>query len=186
MHIYQEIIGVLWIILLLFWLVSAGFAKRTTKRTYGTWVMRFIMVVIVIAAFSTGNQKLLAESFAIRSQTVQLIGVIVAALGAALAIWARVYLGRNWGMPMSLKENPELVTTGPYAYIRNPIYTGLLLAALGSGLVIGFLLWFVVFVLMGAYFIYSAKKEEGIMLREFPDTYPSYKARTKMLIPWIL
>jgi len=60
------------------------------------------------------------------------VGVALCALGIGLAIWARTYLGRNWGMPMSRKENPELVTSGPYAYVRHPIYTGLLIAMLGS------------------------------------------------------
>jgi protein-S-isoprenylcysteine O-methyltransferase Ste14 len=102
-----------------------------------------------------------------------------------LAIWARRHLGRNWGMPMSFKENPELVTTGPYVYIRNPIYSGFLLAILGSALTSG-ALWLIFFVVFGAYFVYAAKNEEKIMLQEFPDTYPAYKRRTRLLIPFVL
>ena len=105
-------------------------------------------------------------------------------LGITLAIWARRHLGRNWGMPMSLKEEPELVTSGPYKYIRNPIYSGMLLALLGTGLVLG-LPWLVAFVACSIYFIYSSKVEEKIMAEQFPQTYPEYKKRTKMLIPFV-
>jgi protein-S-isoprenylcysteine O-methyltransferase Ste14 len=110
--------------------------------------------------------------------------VALAAFGIGFAVWARTYLGRNWGMPRSIKENPELVTTGPYAYVRHPIYTGVLLALLGSVLMSG-LPWLIVFVVACGYFIYSAYQEEGVMLRTFPESYPPYKARTKMLIPFI-
>lgn len=87
-------------------------------------------------------------------------------------------------MPMSVKENPELVTSGPYAYIRHPIYTGFLLAMLGSAFVVGN--WeFVLFVIFGLYFSYSARTEEKLMTRTFPTQYPQYKQRTKTLIPFV-
>jgi protein-S-isoprenylcysteine O-methyltransferase Ste14 len=51
-----------------------------------------------------------------------------------LAVLGRFYLGRNWGLPASRKENPELVTDGPYSYVRHPIYGGILLAMLGTAI----------------------------------------------------
>jgi protein-S-isoprenylcysteine O-methyltransferase Ste14 len=112
-------------------------------------------------------------------------GVTLCALGVALAIWARVYLGKNWGMPMSRKEHPELVTTGPYAYVRHPIYTGLLLAMFGSAIA-ETAFWLVPLVVVGAYFIYSARSEEKGMVEEFPERYPAYQKRTKILVPFLL
>ncbi len=85
---------------------------------------------------------------------------------------------------MSHKENPELVTTGPYAYIRNPIYSGVTLAMLGSGLALG-QWWFLVAIITFLYFAYASLQEEKIMLAAFPETYPAYKARTRMLIPFV-
>lgn len=87
-------------------------------------------------------------------------------------------------MPMAVKEAPELVTTGPYATVRHPIYTGVILAILGSTLTGGWW-WLVIFVISTAYFIYAAMREEKEMAKTFPDTYPAYKARTKMLIPYV-
>jgi protein-S-isoprenylcysteine O-methyltransferase Ste14 len=98
--------------------------------------------------------------------------------------WARYYLGKNWGMPMTVKEDPELVTGGPYTFVRHPIYTGILLAVLGSVLASS-LLWLVILVFFTYEFIRSVKGEEMLMTKQFPEKYPAYKKRTKMLIPFV-
>jgi protein-S-isoprenylcysteine O-methyltransferase Ste14 len=102
----------------------------------------------------------------------------------ALAIWARIYLGGNWGTPMSQKVDPELVTSGPYRSIRHPIYSGILLAMIGTTIAVS-LYWLVAVAMLGAYFLYSAVVEERFMASRFPDSYPPYKRSTKMLIPFI-
>jgi protein-S-isoprenylcysteine O-methyltransferase Ste14 len=78
----------------------------------------------------------------------------------------------------------ELVVTGPYRYVRNPIYSGLILAALGTAVAVSWY-WLVAVVFVGAYFIYSATVEERIMERLFPNDHPAYKRSTKMLIPYV-
>jgi protein-S-isoprenylcysteine O-methyltransferase Ste14 len=88
-------------------------------------------------------------------------------------------------MPMSVKRDPELVTSGPYRFIRHPIYSGILLAVLGSVLANG-LYWLIILIAIGVYFIFAAREEENLMNRQFPKTYPPYVAKTKMLIPFIL
>jgi protein-S-isoprenylcysteine O-methyltransferase Ste14 len=113
------------------------------------------------------------------------IGLALFVLGLALAVWARVYLGRNWGMPMSQKADPELVTTGPYSSVRHPIYTGFILAMIGTAIAVSWY-WLVVVIVIGAYFLYSAVVEERTMARLFPDSYPQYKRSTKMLVPFIV
>ena len=121
---------------------------------------------------------------AVSDPWLQGIGLVIFLLGLALAVWARVYLGRNWGMPMSQKTDPELVTTGPYRSIRHPIYTGIILAMIGTTIAVS-LYWLVAVVVLGAYFVYSAVAEERFMAGRFPDSYPGYKHSTKMLIPFI-
>ena len=121
---------------------------------------------------------------ALASPLLDPLGVMLCWGGLGFAIWARIHLGKNWGMPMSVKENPELITSGPYAYVRHPIYTGVLAAAIGSALVVG-TGWLVLMVLLAIYFIYSAKKEEALLRRTFGQHYDMYAQRTKMLIPWI-
>jgi protein-S-isoprenylcysteine O-methyltransferase Ste14 len=96
-----------------------------------------------------------------------------------------VYLGRNWGMPMSRRADPELVTTGPYRRVRHPIYSGLILAMAGTAIAVS-LYWLNAVAISGAYFLFSAVIEERTMAKLFPAAYPPYKRATKMLIPYLL
>ena len=93
-------------------------------------------------------------------------------------------MSTNWGMPMTQKENPELVTTGPYHFVRHPIYTGICLAMLGSAIT-GGMAWFIWFICLSIWFIYSAKKEEKYMQQRFPNQYIEYMKNTKMIIPYV-
>src|SRR5579863_5767635 len=83
----------------------------------------------------------------------EVIGIALFVLGLAFAIWARLHIGRNWGMPMSQKEVPELVTSGPYRFVRHPIYTGLLIAGVGTAVALSWS-WLIAVVLAGVYFTY--------------------------------
>ena len=85
---------------------------------------------------------------------------------------------------MTVKEGHELVITGPYRVVRHPIYSGILLAMLGSALVVG-TPWLIAFVFVGAYLAYCAKTEEQLMMQQFPNEYTRYKRKTKMLIPFV-
>jgi protein-S-isoprenylcysteine O-methyltransferase Ste14 len=87
-------------------------------------------------------------------------------------------------MPMTRRNEPELVTTGPYRRVRHPIYTGIIVAMLGTALATTVFALIAVAVL-AAYFIYSATREEAFLLGQFPDTYPAYKRATKMLVPFV-
>src|SRR6266581_8375831 len=131
--------------------------------------------VFVIAGVLRGG------SLAVHSVILAAIGAVLFACGIVLAVWARLHLGRNWGMPMTQRAEPELVTSGPYRFVRHPIYTGLLTAMLGTALVNNLLSLIVVAVLV-AYFYYCGIIEERNLTATFPTAYPEYKSRTKMLI----
>ena len=139
-----------------------------------------IAAAVVLLRFSG-----LHGSGAVDSVALAAAGSALFAAGLGLAIWARIYLGRNWGMPMTRKDEPELVTSGPYRFVRHPIYSGILLALLGTALASDLYLLIVV-ALMGAYFIHAARVEERLMASAFPDAYASYRAQSKMLIPFVL
>jgi protein-S-isoprenylcysteine O-methyltransferase Ste14 len=113
------------------------------------------------------------------------LGLVFFALGLGFAIWARVHIGRNWGGPMTQKNEPELVTTGPYHLVRHPIYSGILVAGVGTAIALSWL-WLTGVALAGIYFVYSAAVEERYMAGQFPDTYPPYKRSTKMFVPFLL
>jgi protein-S-isoprenylcysteine O-methyltransferase Ste14 len=133
---------------------------------------------------------LLLRAKAFRGHTVttdpwlQGVGLALFVTGLSLAVWARLYLGRNWGTPMSQKADPDLVTTGPYRRVRHPIYSGLLLALVGTAVAVSWY-WLIAVGLLGAYFIYSAFTEERYMTERFPEAYPAYQRSTKRLIPFV-
>jgi protein-S-isoprenylcysteine O-methyltransferase Ste14 len=171
---------VVWGLFWIYWLVSAFSAKAGTGSSRYRPPGLIIIVVVFILARLFGNHTLAVHDLAL-----EIVGVAVFLSGIALAVWARIYLGRNWGMPMTEKAEPELVTSGPYHFIRHPIYSGILLGMLGTALATN-IYWLIALALVGAYFIYSATVEEKLMTSNFPTQYPSYKAHTKMLIPFVL
>jgi protein-S-isoprenylcysteine O-methyltransferase Ste14 len=113
------------------------------------------------------------------------VGLGLFALGLGFAVWARIRIGRNWGSPMSQKNDPELVTGGPDHLVRHPIYSGILVAGVGTAVALDWL-WLTAVVLAGVYFLYSARVEERDMTNHFPDDYPVYKRSTRMLLPFIV
>ena len=174
----------LWIVFWFYWLISALAAKRNIRRAPVGPRIFIILAVILLLQFPQARAFFFANRNFMLNPWIAGLGALLCVAGIALAVWARLYLGKNWGMPMSLKENPELVTTGPYRFVRHPIYSGILLAMLGSALASG-LLWLLVFILFGSYFVYAAHTEEQIMQRQFPGQYPAYQKRTNALIPFI-
>jgi protein-S-isoprenylcysteine O-methyltransferase Ste14 len=185
--IYRWIIAGLWLLFFAYWAVAAVGAKHSaSKRRWGREIgLRLVVILTVVVLLQSRSlRQFLAQIQRSSSHSAILgwTGVALCLLGFGLAINARRHLGRNWGLPMSRKEQPELVTSGPYALIRHPIYTGLILAMLGS--VIGVnALWAMLLVPVSVYFIYSARREETVMLQLFPEQYAAYMARTGMLAP---
>jgi protein-S-isoprenylcysteine O-methyltransferase Ste14 len=185
MFIYNLLLIAFWIIFLLYWSVSALSVKKSAGSVWGQLGIRALIIAALVAIFHAQIfNGPAAHVVPATGRTASTIGVILAGLGIAFAIWARAHLGRNWGMPRTVKKDPELVTSGPYAYIRHPIYTGVLVAVLGSAFVAGSV-WLVPFLIFSIYFVYSASVEQKHLMKEFPDTYPAYRKRTKMLIPFI-
>jgi protein-S-isoprenylcysteine O-methyltransferase Ste14 len=191
MPIYSAFIAAFWLILIVVWAVSAFGAKRSSGgRAWGREIeLRIgILVVVVLALRLPFARKAWrsARAHAVNtSMALGIIGVVLCGLGVGLALWARFSLGANWGLPMSRKENPELVTNGPYAFARHPIYGGIILGMLGSALAQS-VFWLAPLLLFGFYFIYSARHEERLMSEQFPQAYPAYRQRTKMFIPYIV
>jgi protein-S-isoprenylcysteine O-methyltransferase Ste14 len=166
-----------------FWLVAAFFVKKGRVLWSRELRIRVLIAAIVIVLLRLGvfrDRGLNPTAAAWRDG----LGLVLFAVGLGCAIWARVHIGRNWGTPMTQKEDPELVTSGPYRLVRHPIYTGVLLAAVGTAVALGWL-WLIAVALAGIYFGYAATVEERFLAKQFPDTYPAYRRSTKMLLPFI-
>jgi protein-S-isoprenylcysteine O-methyltransferase Ste14 len=183
------ILGGLWLVFLVVWLVASTQTKRKASSSVTPMAFRLLLIVLVallvresLVSHAGGHVH---GAILSGNRLAAVAGVALCAAGIAIAIWARLCIGQNWGMPMSLREGHELVTTGPYAFVRHPIYTGILLALAGTVLTVGH--WSIaLFPLYLAYFIYAATMEERTMKEQFPAQYPVYARRTKMLLPFIV
>ena len=180
MHALRTAITIGWIVFWVYWLASAIGVKagRRNRRRIPLTGVTALCVVLVLRVFR-------GDSLTVHSLVLGAIGAVVFASGIALAIWARIHLGSNWGMPMDQKAEPELVTSGPYRLVRHPIYSGLLAAVVGTALATS-LIALILAVVLGGYFYYSASVEEKNLTATFPDEYPAYRSRTKMIIPFVL
>jgi protein-S-isoprenylcysteine O-methyltransferase Ste14 len=172
-----------WIAFGICWMVAAIDSRGGHVRSTHSVGLRIGLALIVILALRTPFVR--GHAGIVHTPVLQGLGLALFLLGLAVAVWARMNLGKNWGMPMTRKDSPELVTTGPYRYVRHPIYSGFILAMLGTALALD-LIGLIVFALVGAYFVYSATVEERTMTARFPAEYPTYKSSTKMLIPLLL
>jgi protein-S-isoprenylcysteine O-methyltransferase Ste14 len=158
------------------------------KRKWG-WRLALIFLIIFIAiSISAGDKENIFSNSILFSSTPFLLflGSALTVLGLAGAIWARTYLGRNWSGYVTYKENHELVTKGPYRFVRHPIYGSLLLMLAGAFIYYGSLLILMIFTALFAAFIARMRKEEQIMTKLFGKRYTDYKKRTKALIPFVL
>jgi protein-S-isoprenylcysteine O-methyltransferase Ste14 len=180
MHTLQSAIGITWAVFWIYWLVSALGANQSTARGRRIPITGFTAVAVFILV-----RVLRGGALAVHSPVLGAIGAVVFVAGLGLAVWARVHLGRNWGMPMTQRLEPELVTSGPYRFVRHPIYSGLILGLIGTALATD-LLGLIVAVVLTAYFYYSASVEEKNLIATFPSAYPAYRLSTKMLIPFVL
>lgn len=111
------------------------------------------------------------------------IGIALTWVGVAIAVWARYCLGVYWSARVTLKEGHQLIRSGPYAFVRHPIYTGMLLGSTGAALVAGE--WrgvLAIALLLGAH-SRKAMREEALLTKEFGDEYTSYRKHTGFLFP---
>jgi protein-S-isoprenylcysteine O-methyltransferase Ste14 len=184
---FNKVIVACWVVFWLYWLISAFGSKKNAslqvKRFFGIRISTFVLAIILFRFLNVQNYSF-QNRVVTSNEAVLSIGFIIFLSGLALAIWARINLGKNWGVPMTQKQNPELVTAGPYEYIRHPIYTGILIAMVGAAIASS-VFWLTIFAITAIYFIYSAVVEEKIMTKQFPKDYPVYKSKTKMLIPLV-
>jgi protein-S-isoprenylcysteine O-methyltransferase Ste14 len=176
-----------WIAWVVYWVIMAFTTKRTVERR-GFFGYRLVMVILIVGLAAAGR-LVHVSSHSQLWQTTLAVGVVtdcIVVAGAAFTVWARITLGRNWSAEVTFKQDHELIESGPYALARHPIYTGLIVMALGTAITYGRAIGFaLLFGLCGGLW-WKARQEERIMSRHFPDAYAEYKTRVRAIIPFVL
>jgi len=183
----SHLIGAMWDILVVYWVILAFGNKRTKVRQGRLSRLAYVILLFLPVYFVISAKSLHILLFPINALT-QSIGVLICAAGLAFAIWSRHTLGRNWSGFVVIKQDHELIQSGPYEFVRNPLYSGLILGMAGTvlalfptaeGLIL-LLVWIIAFYV-------KSRHEERVLVQEFGEQYAAYKQRVPAaLIPFVL
>ena len=176
-----------WTVFVAVWLVMVLRLKRAKQRETSRQRMQHLLPVFI------GFWLLLGRDWGVldgrllpRTPSVPWLGLVLTAMGVGISIWARVSLGANWSGAVTLKDDHELIRKGLYRWIRHPIYTGILLAMMGTALIRGQLRCWVGLLMVLAAFYFKARREENFLRQEFGAGFEEHAKRTGMFLPkWI-
>jgi protein-S-isoprenylcysteine O-methyltransferase Ste14 len=179
---------IMWFATFAYWLVSSFSVKKSVKKQSGWERILYILCVLLAFSLLFGNYfnfAFLDRPFLSQNEYWKISGLLLCATGLVFAIMARIRLGENWSGRITIKENHELIQTGPYAITRNPIYSGFLLAFAGCSMSLGLLKGYLGIFFLIACILIKVSKEEAYMQEVFGEKYSAYKAKVKRLIPII-
>jgi protein-S-isoprenylcysteine O-methyltransferase Ste14 len=182
---WWHLVEACWLAWLALWAVMAVFTKRTAERPEIAWSLGSSVILgIAFVVVRFGSHSSTGQLYGV-SGTLGALCVATVALGLAFTAWARFSLGGNWSGAIVIKEGHELIESGPYSFVRHPIYTGLLTMLLASFVLYARPLGFVAFGLACAALWGKLLREERLMTEHFPDAYDDYRRRTKAIVPFI-
>jgi protein-S-isoprenylcysteine O-methyltransferase Ste14 len=187
----QNWLGMLWLVFSIVWLLAAFTSKRSVQRqSYGSRVLQsslmLIGVIFIFNFLGSFHRGWLEIRLTPQTQTWVLLGAILAVAGMLFCFWARAILGKNWSGTVTIKRDHELILRGPYAFVRHPIYTGLLISLLGSAIVYGYLRCFLGVLICGVGLWMKLQIEERFMIQQFGEQYARYRQKTRALVPFVL
>jgi protein-S-isoprenylcysteine O-methyltransferase Ste14 len=185
---YEAFFPVLWIAFIVYWQVKAIDTKTTQRlEPAASRILRALTILIAIVLLST-------TLIPLHWLYLQLwpagfwsfwLGAAVFVAGLLFAIWAREHLGKNWSRSVTIKQDHELINTGPYAIVRHPIYTGILLGFLGTAIALSEVRGFIGLALVFAVLWRKLRMEDQWMRSQFGETYATYARHTAALVPYL-
>ncbi|HWG19676.1 MAG TPA: isoprenylcysteine carboxylmethyltransferase family protein [Terracidiphilus sp.] len=186
---YESFFPVVWIVFLIYWQIRAADTKTTQRlEPLAPRILRVFIFLIAILLLSIPRVPLpwLYRPLWPSGLLPFWLGAAVAIAGILFAVWAREHLGRNWSRSVTIKQSHELITTGPYAVVRHPIYTGVLAGFLGMAIAVAQVRGLIAFVLIFFALWLKLRMEEQWMRSHFGETYGTYARRTAALVPYLL
>jgi protein-S-isoprenylcysteine O-methyltransferase Ste14 len=184
----RDLVLLLWLIWAGYWIVAAQSSKPDRRRESAATRLPFLAQMLVTAVLLAPLQwrgwwqmPLIGGGWTRFWWAIALI-----AAGLAFSVWARHSLAGNWSGSVVVKEGHELVQSGPYRWIRHPIYTGLILMIIGTGLASGRMHGLLAFPIASIGLWLKSRVEERWMEAQFGERYAAYRARSWALIPLVL
>jgi len=178
-----------WAIFYACWLPSAFVTKKTAVREsiLGSFSYRIpVVLAAIVLIYAPRMPKPMSAVIFPSTTPICVLVVAFCITGLVTCLWARITLGRNWSSVVVLKVDQELVQAGPYRFVRHPIYSGMILMFAAIVLLVGRAAGILAFGLFVYSFVLKLRREERMMLRQFPTTYPEYAEKTKRLVPFII
>ena len=183
---YRWLIPALWLAWVVYWGLAAHGAKTTARRE--PWTSRLshimpLMLGIWLQSVPTPGWPSLDRHIVTWTPTLLWFGTALVAAGLGWTVYARRHLGANWSGMVEQKRGHELVRTGPYAWTRHPIYSGLLLAFAGAAVTLDRWRGLLGLLIIAAAFVRKLRIEERFMEELFPLDYKRYRCEVGMLLP---
>lgn len=189
MSIYGALAVAFWAIWIAYWVYSARQVKETAReeapaRRLGYSVLLWIAALLLLAR----NIPLgwLDRRFIPDLSMTAAAGTLLVGIGLGFSIRARMHLGANWSAQVTVKHSHSLIRSGPYRLVRHPIYTGLLVAFVGTALLIGEWRGLLAVALAFISFWIKLRLEERWMAETFGSEYADYRSKVAALIPFVL
>jgi protein-S-isoprenylcysteine O-methyltransferase Ste14 len=187
--LYESFFPVVWILFFIYWQIKAADTKTTQRlEPAASRILRVLIFLIAIGLLWTTRIPLpwLYRQLWPVGFWPFWLGAAVTVAGILFAVWAREHLGSNWSRSVTIKQDHELIRSGPYAVVRHPIYTGILTGFFGMAIAISQVRGLIVFVLIFVALWMKLRMEEQWMRSQFGETYESYAQETAALVPYIL
>lgn len=187
---FNKVVYSIWGIFFGYWFLSAIRSQSKLERQESLFSRLIYLALIGLAISlivfnpliygSLLSSRILPEGIVVDS-----IGLAILILGLGFGIWARLHLGRYWSARIVLAKDHQLIQTGPYHLVRNPIYFGGLVAVIGTAIVTSEVRGVFAIVLVLIAFMQKIRLEERWMLERFGLTYIEYQKKVKAFIPFI-
>jgi protein-S-isoprenylcysteine O-methyltransferase Ste14 len=188
-----RIIGALWAGFAIYWFGAAKLQARSDANLPANKVSdappaRILHHAMLAAAFVLLFVRqtavgVLCYRFLPRSSITSLIGLILTVAGLSLAVWARTHLAENWSSRVRIRVGHELIRTGPYAHLRHPIYSGVLLGVIGTAVALGQWRGVISVALVLISYWIKGRREDAVLAREFGDSWLEHRRRAGFLLP---
>ncbi len=182
------LLGAVWVAFMLFQGRAARRAAPTAQRAKDAlYPINLLAVILGLILMLTSVGDLWVFGIRILPDEPEWfwLGFAITGLGLGIAVWARRRLGPFWASAIEIKTGHRLIQDGPYRLVRHPIYAGIMLGALGSGIADGDVGGSTGFAVIAASFIAKLRREERFIAAAFGDEFRAWRKRTWALIPFL-